>query len=82
MNTQNSNRRLNVLTIIMCSLMAIGIALAFGVSLGGCVSNMDGHDPAAVAMDGASNILTEKPVTTATQDWYYFFRDVTHGDHR
>ena len=77
----NSNKRLTVLSRILYVLLPIGFSMVAFVSMQGCVSNTDGHDPAAVAMDGASNVLTDKPVTTAAQDWYYFFTDLFHGDH-
>lgn len=75
------NSRLNRLSRIMYVLLVIFAAVVPIIAMQGCVSNMDGHDPVATAQDAARNITTDKPASTAAQDWYYFVRDVLHGDH-
>lgn len=77
MNTVNQTR-LNRLSRIMYVLAVIFIGVTTIIAMNGCVSRMSGHDPAAVAMDGMSNATTDKPISTAVQDWWYFLNDLSH----
>lgn len=80
MNTVNQTR-LNRLSRIMYTLLVIFIGVTAMIAMNGCVSDMDGHDPVATAQDAASNMTTDKPLSTAVQDWWYFIDDLCHAGH-
>lgn len=49
--------------------------------LAGCTSNMPGHDPAAVLMDGVGRVTTDEPVSVAAYNWWWFINDAGHVNH-